>query len=222
MATVTRRVDVPVLHGVTYDEYVKYRDHPRNDGVRMTYRNGMLEIMSPEYIHERPADHLGMIVRAVAAVFAIPYLGARCTTFRRGVIGTLRGSGKEPDNSFYFAHIGAIRNKEKIDLNVDPPPDLWIEVDNRGSSLGRLPLYASLGVPEVWRYHARRRTLWFGRLVGDHYEALDRSLSLPMLTPAVVLDLVADAAGAPDDMTWDEQTRSWLRETLKPAYEANL
>jgi Uma2 family endonuclease len=70
-----------------------------------------------------------------------------------------RGRGKEPDKAFYFANAAAIRGKETIDLRVDPPPDLWIEVDNRGSSKGKLQLYAALGVPELWRYQARRALL---------------------------------------------------------------
>ena len=89
-----------------------------------------------------------------------------------------RGNGKEPDQSFYFANGPAIRGKATIDLEVDPPPDLWIEVDNRSSSKGRLPLYAALGVPEVWQYRVRRRTLRFFRLneAGDGYVPIDRSL----------------------------------------------
>jgi Uma2 family endonuclease len=221
MATVVRKaVGQTVLHGVAYDDYVKYRLDPKNDHLRMTYHNGWLALISPALRHERPAEHLGMIVRAVAAVFAIPYLVSRCTTMRRGVPGTQLGSGKEPDNSFYFAHLAAVRGKDEIDLETDPPPDLWIEVDNRSSSVGRLPLFAALGVPEVWRYRARRGTLWLGRLEGDRYEEIDRSVSLPMLTPAVALDLLAKAAQAPDDGSWDEQTRDWLRQVLRPEFEA--
>jgi Uma2 family endonuclease len=221
MATVTRRVIVPTtLYGVTYEEYVKLRDNPRHDGLRMTYHDGVLELMSPEYRHEGGAYRIDVVIRAVTAVFETPYLGAGSTTFRKGRVRERRGKGKEPDQSYYFANLAAIRGKDTIDLETDPPPDLWIEVDNRVSSRGRLPLYAGLGVPEVWQYRVRRGTLWFGRLVGDRYEATDRSLSLPMLTPAVVLDLLAKAVEAPDDGTWDRQMREWLRDVLKPSFEA--
>jgi hypothetical protein len=70
-------------------------------------------------------------------------------------------------------------------------------VDNRGSSRGRLPVYAALGVPEVWRYRVRRGELRFVRLVDGAYEPLDRSLALPMLTPALVLEALALGAGPP-------------------------
>jgi Uma2 family endonuclease len=221
VSTASRVTGAAVLKGVTYDEYVRYRDHAGNRGVRMIYHNGTLEIMSPAFRHEQPSDRLGMIVRAVAAVFSIPCIGSRCTTFRRGLRGTRRGSGKEPDNSFYFVHAARIRENAEIDLDVDPPPDLWIEVDNRGTSRGQFPLYAALGIPEIWRYRARRGTLWFGQLVGDRYEPIPRSLSLPMLTPSIVLDLLAAATQAPDETTWDASTRRWLAETLKPQFEAH-
>jgi Uma2 family endonuclease len=219
VATVVRTFGPLTLRGVTYDEYVRIRDHPGNGRTRLVYHNGVLEIMSPEFRHEVGAERLGMIVRAVASAFQIRCVGARSTTFRRGQPGLPRGFGKEPDCSFYFAHAATVWGKETIDLEIDPPPDLWIEVDNRASSRGRLPLYAALGVPEVWRYRARCGTLWFGRLEGGAYVPIDRSLSLPMLTPAIVLDLLGRVAAAGDEATWDTQMRDWLGNVLRPQYE---
>ena len=89
MATVNRTGLAPrALHGVTYDEYVKYRDDPKNAGLRMTYRDGWFVFMSPRYRHERPSAYLAMIVRSTAAVFSIPYLESASTTFRKGKLGT--------------------------------------------------------------------------------------------------------------------------------------
>jgi Uma2 family endonuclease len=219
VATVSKAAGPLALRGVTYDEYVRIRDHPGNGHTRLVYHNGVLEIMSPEFRHEVGSQRLGALVRAVAAVFAIPYIAAGTTTFRRGGAGVRRGHGKEPDQSFYFAHAAAVWGKETIDLEMIPPPDLWIEVDNRASSRGRLPLYAALGVPEVWCYRARRGTLWFGRLEGGAYVPIDRSLSLPMLTPAIVLDLLGRVAAAGDEAAWDNQMRAWLANVLRPQYE---
>jgi Uma2 family endonuclease len=206
---------------VSYDDYTRFRENPRNQAVRMTFHNGRLECMSPEYTHESPAEQLGMIVRAVAAEFDIECRGSRCTTFRRGISGTARGAGKEPDNSYYIQNAGAIQPGKPIDLNVDPPPDLWIEVDHRGNSWGRLPVYAALGVPEVWRYRTSKQSLWFGALESGRFIEIDRSRCLPMLTPAIVLDLLLKAFHNPRETAWDKETRAWLRDTLKPAYESS-
>lgn len=220
MATVSKGNAPTTLRGVPYDWYERLRAEPGNRHLRMTYDDGVLEVMSPEFRHEKNADRIGMIVRAVASAFAIGCLGARCTTIRRGAGGTRRGQGKEPDASFYFANAAAVRGKETIDPETDPPPDLWVEVDNRGSSRGSLPLYAALGVPEVWRLRARRGVLWFGRRDGASYVEIGQSLSLPMVTPGLVLALLDRARTAPDETTWDDWTRDWLKNTFKPAYDA--
>jgi len=206
-----------VLRGVSYDEYVRLRDDPKNDRLRMTYHDGTLELMSPASVHEHPCRRLGLLIAIVAEEFEIPCEGVRSTTFRRGGAAPQRGKGKEPDEAFYFANASRIVNNKGLDLDAgDPPPDLWIEVDNRSSSAGRLPLYAGLGVPEVWRFRARAGRLWFGRLAGGTtYEAIDRSLSLPMFTPQLVLDALALGEGVLES-TWTRRVREWARATLAP------
>jgi Uma2 family endonuclease len=204
---------------VPYDWYVGLREDPGNLHLRMTYDDGVLEILSPQFSHEQNPDRVGIIVRAVASVFGLGCTGARCTTIRRGTAGTRFGKGKEPDTSFYLANAPVVRGKITIDLTFDPPPDLWIEVDHRGSSRRRLPIYAAFGVPELWRLRVGRGTLWFGRLDGDHYVEIRRSPGLPMVTPELVLALLERAGQSPDETAWDDWMRDWLRHTFKPAYE---
>lgn len=215
MSTISK-VRAPItLHGVSYDVYARLCEDPRNGGLRMTYFDGTLEIMAPtEFRHEKGSGRLGMIVRAYVAVFQLDCEGARSTTFRRGLPGALKGHGKEPDESFYLAHAADVRNKDSLDLEVDPPPDLWIEVDNQGSSKGKLPLYAALGVPEVWRYRPRRRTLWFGLLEDGAYTETARSRCLPRLIPSVVLELLDEAAQR-GESAWDRWMRDWMDTTLR-------
>ncbi len=207
-----------VLHRVPYDLYARLRDEPANRHTRMNYYDGTLELMSPEYRHEKGAVRLGTIVRVVTVELKIPCTSSRLTTFRRSGDLPLKGRAKEPDESFYLANEPRIRDKDAIDLEVDPPPDLWIEVDTRGSSLGKLPVYAALGVPEVWRYRPRRGVLWFGRLGPDGYESIDRSLALPMLSPAPVLEALAMSVGQPES-SWERQLQAWARERFGPRAE---
>ena len=122
------------LRGVSYDFYEEVRRAPGNYHVRMTYHDGTLEIMSPQYRHEKYSRRIGFIVLAVTSLLGITCEGAGSTTFKRRGQGRKRGWGKEPDQSFYMASASKIRGKDEIDLEVDPPPDLWIEVDHRGSS----------------------------------------------------------------------------------------
>jgi Uma2 family endonuclease len=218
MSTARTRRPVGRLTGVTYDSYVRMRDHPGNRGKRMGYHDGVLEVMSPEYVHDYGARNLFLIVLAYCKAFQIPARAAGSTTFRMGLPGELKGKGKEPDESFYLRDAAAaIAGKTSLDLAVDPPPSLWIEVDNWGGSGSRLPIYAGLGVPEVWRYRPRKRTLWFGRLTGARYEPLVASAALPGLTPPTVLTLLAEAESR-DLAGWS----TWLEAAWFPAHRQEL
>lgn len=201
------------LRGVPFDVYAQLRCAPENASLRMTYHNGTLEIMSPLYRHERSSWRIGLLVLAVTEVLGIPCRIAGSTTFSRRGRRPRQGWGKEPDQSFYIANEARIRGKDDIDLDADPPPDLWIEVDHRGSRRGRLPLYASLGVPEVWRYRMLSHRIWFGALDAGVYRPVERSLALPMLTPPLVLEAL-NLGQTLSESEWNPQLRAWVRDRL--------
>lgn len=216
MPTATRlqRSHVTVLRNVPYDVYAQLVEEPANYHLRMTYHDGTLEIVSPIKLeHERPSRRLSLIVCAVAEALGLSYEGTENTTFRRAGAGRLLGAGKEPDKAFYIANVARLPRDREVDLDAgDPPPDLWIEVDHRVSSAGRLPVYAALGVPEVWRYRATSRRLRFLRLVDGRYEAIERSPSLPVLTPALVLEALSLGGGLRDvESDWVRLLREWAQ-----------
>ena len=108
------------------------------------------------------------------------------TTLRQAARARKKGTGKEPDEGFFLGEDEAkVRDNDDINLAVDPPPTLALEVDNLADSEVALSAYSRIGVPEVWRYKARERSLCFGRLAGDHYVEADRSVALPRLQPDV-------------------------------------
>jgi Uma2 family endonuclease len=212
-----RLISPMTLHGVRYEDYARLRDEPRNDSLRMTYLDGTLEIMSPEARHETPARRFAIIIHEVTTEFELPCTPTGGATFRRGTTRkSKKGAGREPDESFYLTNEPLILGKSIIDLdNGDPPPDLWIEVDNRVSSRGKLPVFAALGVPEVWRYRVKQNSLWFGRLVEGNYVSIERSVALPMLTPALVLEALNMSEGISGPV-WSRRLRVWIKEKLVP------
>ena len=212
MSTARVRRPVTRLTSVTYDTYVRLRNARGNQGLRMAYHDGVLEIMSPEFRHDLGSRRLYLLVFAYCKAFGLPCQEAGSTTFHKGVFGQPKGRGKEADESFYIgaAAVAAVLGKSSLDLTVDPPPSLWVEVDNWGSSKARLPLYAGLGVPEVWRYRARKRSLWIGRLVGDGYEELDASAVLPGLTRAMVNEAMHDVESVGLTAWWQFVEDVWL------------
>jgi Uma2 family endonuclease len=204
-----------VLDDIPWSLYLSLRKADDSRRVRMSYGNGTLELMSPEYIHDRTGHRLTQLITTVVVEFKIPSACTGSTTLKRHVKGKKKGAGKEPDTSFYFAHEHLIRDKDTIDLGVDPPPDLAIEIDNSRDSERKLPIYAALGVPEVWRFDVKTGDLWFGKLQPDRtYAPLERSESLPMLTPALVLEGLKLGEGN-SETDWLLLLRDWVREALR-------
>src|SRR5438270_2004971 len=101
MSTLRAKRHVTRLTSVPYDTYVRLRDARGNRGLRMAYHDGVLEIMSPEFRHDRGARNVFLVVLAYCAEFGVACAPAGSTTFRTGLPGALKGKGREPDESFY-------------------------------------------------------------------------------------------------------------------------
>ncbi len=96
--------------------------------------------------------------------------------------------GVEADECYYIQNDAAVRGKMEIDLAINPPPDLAIEIDISNPSLPRLPIYAALGVPEVWQFDGENFKI-LGLFAGA-YTAQGQSQALPIVTVEVVRGLL--------------------------------
>lgn len=146
---------------------------------RIAYAEGVLEIRMPLTEHEEP---VGMIEHFVGVLvdemeIEMRQLGA-LTLEREDLTRAI-----EPDTCFYIQNESVVRGKS-INLPADPPPDLVVESDYTSSSLNKFSIYASLGVPEIWRY--RNQSLLVYQLVEGNYEQRENSLAFPFLTIAEI------------------------------------
>ncbi|HAC64227.1 MAG TPA: hypothetical protein DCF68_11970 [Cyanothece sp. UBA12306] len=112
---------------------------------KVNYSDGTLEIMTPLLEHEKAKSIIGNIVEFLLDEFHLDYEPSASTTFKN----SLMNQGVEPDESFYIASRNFVIGKNKIDLTVDPPPDLAIEIDI--TSRTQFDNYQVLGIPELWR-----------------------------------------------------------------------
>jgi Uma2 family endonuclease len=175
MATVLEGHDVCVwLGGIPWEDYVRLRNVPESRNVRMTYDRGVLALMSPSKLHERIAELLGRLILAWTEEREIPVQSCGTMTFQRADLE----QGLEPDKCYYVRHEAAVRDREELDLAIDPPPDLVVEVDVSSSSRNRLPLYGRLGVPEVWLWRDDALRVLVRDEKGQYGEA-DDSAALP-------------------------------------------
>jgi len=172
----------------------------------MTYDRGTLEIMTLSPRHERWKYILGRLVETLAEEFGIQIIGFGSMTCKR----RKKRRGLEPDECYWVANAAAIRGHLDIDLRVDPPPDLAMEVDVTSSSLDRMGIYRALGVVEVWRFDGK--TLTFSQLQPNgKYSRIQTSVAFPGLTAADLMPFLA-LAGQQDDHEIVKAFRAWVRQ----------
>ena len=207
MATVIQPVDQPVLmDGVSWQTYeALLADGGDHRQTRMAFDQGVLEIVTPSFEHERLRDVVSGVAEEILNGGGQDYLRSGSTTFRQEGLGR----GFEPDASFYVAHAPHVRRLDHIDLGIHPPPDLVIEIDVTRSSLDKLPIYAALRVPEVWRY--RRDRVHVYRLVDSTYEEVDRSQVVPALTSSRLTEFARAGLWEPRQ-AWRRQIQDWADE----------
>jgi len=176
-----------VLGGVSWEDYLRLMEVLGDYKLRHTYDEGTLEMMSPGKDHEWIAELIARMIGSAALLLDIPMHSVGSTSLRTI---DARYGGLPPDKAFYFAHESLVRSKRTYDPATDPPPDLVVEIDITHSAVPRLPAFARIGVPEVWRLQEGGAA--FYELAGDGtYHSVDRSIALPFLTPGDVARFVA-------------------------------
>ena len=194
-----------ILDRVTWDTYERLiTEHGERCGTRFTYDEGVLQIMVVSSRHERPNRRLASLVEVLAEEWALDIEQLGSMTFKRKDLQ----KGFEPDSCFYIEHADTIRDREEIDLAVDPPPDLSIEVDITSGSLNRFPIFAAVGIPEVWRFDGKRVAI-FQLESGDYVEAAN-SLAFPLVT-GEILTLFLEESQKLKSTAWLRKVREWTR-----------
>ena len=198
----TQRV---ILRQVSWETYERLlTEHEQCSSPRFTYDRGVLEIMSPSIKHERLNRSIATLCEVIAEELHIELDNAGSTTFKREDVAR----GFEPDSCFYVQNVERVREREQIDLTVGPPPDLVIEIDISSSSLDRFPIFANIGVPEVWRYDGTRLTIF--TLRAGTYQEVAASAVFPGVTSQIISQFMAEGATMPHT-AWLRRVRVWAR-----------
>lgn len=174
------------LSDVSWGEYEELLAQigDNSPGYRVSYDRGRLEIMSPRSDHEKHKDFILSLARIFSeeADISLETLGS--TTYR--LRSKLKGA--EPDTSFYVQNAARIIGKHLLDLETDPPPDVVVEIDTTNESSGKFPIYAALGVPEIWLYDGHK--MLFHQLTGQDYAEVSHSLAFPLLSAELLTEFL--------------------------------
>jgi Uma2 family endonuclease len=205
----TQRV---VLRHVSWETYERLlAEHEQCSSPRFTYDHGVLEIMSPSIKHERLNRSIATLCEVIAEEWHMELDNAGSTTFKREDLAR----GFEPDSCFYVQNVERVRARDQIDLTVDPPPDLVIEIDISSSSLDRFPIFANLGLPEVWRYDGTCLTIFTLRT--GTYQAVAASAVFPGVTSQLIFQFIEESTTIPHT-AWLRRVRAWARRQRRRGY----
>jgi len=148
--------DLPlVLRDVSWAEYTNLLDQWPERRLRMDYDRGTLEIMATTLEHEDYTHAIGRLFEALTMELGVEIRGGSRLTYRREA----ERCGLEPDACYWIANEPQMRGRRHSDPEVDPPADLAIGVEVSRTVIARLPIYATLGFPEVWRYDGEKLTV---------------------------------------------------------------
>lgn len=164
-----------LLNDISWNEYEMFlKDFEERAGWRLAYDGGRLEIMPPTPEHREYSFSFHDFVRAYCDEFDINLEGRRSTTFRRKFLE----KGVEPDECYYIQRAEKIAGERLLTKDF-PVPDIAVEIDITHGSLDKFPIYAALGVTEVWIYDGKMVS--FYKLEAENYHQISSSRALPLL-----------------------------------------
>jgi Uma2 family endonuclease len=176
------------------------RDRPH---LRISYDQGKLEVMSPLPEHEEYGRFIDDLVRAFAYAHRLKVQKYGGATWKKQRLS----KGVEPDCCYYVANALQVIGKRKFDLEIDPPPDIVVEIDITNESLSKFPIYAALSVPEIWRYDSKR--VQFYELAVDKYREVSESRFFPGLIPAMLATALEQSKKDGQDEALDSFRQQW-------------
>jgi Uma2 family endonuclease len=207
-----KQLDVPpghrvLLHNVSWQEFeLILEDLGERRATRLAYHQGTLEIVAPLPKHEQTKVVVSNLLVVLLDELDMDWEPLGSTTFRRKEMA----AGIEPDDCFYIKNHALMIGKERIDLNVDPPPDLAIEIDV--TSKTQLSAYEALGVPEIWRYESHK--LQISLLQNGEYVESQTSLTFPNFPVVEGISRFLDFSRTAGTRPALKAFRQWVKEQL--------
>ncbi len=200
------------LHTVTWQQYKKIlKDLGTRRTARIAYYDGRLEIMVPSTRNEDDKEIISDLMKVLMEERHIDFRALGSTTFeRRSGLTAI-----EPDQCFYIQHEQKIRGKPRIDLKVDPPPDLVVEINKELHSHSEISkeIYETLKVPEFWSFG--QAGLSIHQLCLGKYVEVDESPLFPSLPIKDLLPYCLEQSRTLGRNVVIRDFRQWVRDNFR-------
>lgn len=188
-----------VLHGMDWSQYQSMQVlRGEHAGVRMTYLQGALELMSTAVEHEKIKKCLARLIEAYAEELGMDLdgYGAWSLSSERGACGV------QPDECYVLGKGRSV-------------PDLVVDVAWTEGGLDRLAVYHRLGIAEVWVW--TREGIEVHRLRLGGYVQVGRSEMFPKLDLGVLTRFIQPDAQTRAVRSFREVIRGDGPSAQKPA-----
>jgi len=200
-----QRVILSNVSWQTFEQLLKELGDKR--ATRLAYNEGLLEIMTPLGRHENNNRFIDDLIRAIADELNLNLKKFGSLTLKR----EKKLKGAEPDSCYYLQNEPLVRSKQEIDLDNDPPPDLVLEIDITSGSLDKRPIYAAIGVPELWRYDGNKLEVFVLQPLSQDYQRVNQSPTLPWMPLDVIPKFIRQSLVDGETATL-RAFRAWMRE----------
>jgi Uma2 family endonuclease len=192
------------LSNIPWDTYVLYSDGLGPRHIRVTYDRGEMEIMTLSSKHERRKKLLAQLVEALTEEMKMDRASGGSMTCRREDLKR----GLEGDECYWIENEPLVRGRDQIDLAVDPPPDLAMEIEVSRSTMNRMAIYAAIRVPEVWCWDGETLRVFLLTSRGT-YKQSDRSRAFPFLPLAEFVKFMKQTDKSETELL--RSFRAWVR-----------
>ena len=190
-----------VLRDISWEGYLQILAAlPESRGARLTYDEGVLEITVPLEKHEFSGRLIEYFIRTLVEVMGLRIKTMGSTTMK---YPRLKKSA-EPDNAYYIQNQPLVKGRE-VDFSQDPPPDLVVEVDITHTDIAKNQFYASIGVPEFWRFNGKVWQIY--QLREEAYIEVEASPTFPQVPKERLYAFLEQAQE--DEIAAAQSLRAW-------------
>jgi Uma2 family endonuclease len=196
-----------VLRGLSWKAYLQILDAlPQSRGSRLTYDDGVLEITVPLESHEFSGRLIERFVFTLIELMGLKIKTMGSTTMNYPNLK----KGAEPDNAYYIQNQPLVKGRD-VDFSQDPPPDLVVEVDITHTDIAKNQFYASLGVPEFWRFNGKVWRIY--QLQEQVYVEVEVSPTFPQVPKGRLSEFLEQAKE--DEIEAIRALRSWWQSQIE-------
>ncbi|MDF5712465.1 MAG: Uma2 family endonuclease [Rhizonema sp. NSF051] len=208
VTTVTPAETRTILENISWQTFKSMlADMGEERNSRLAYDNGIVEIMSPLLPHENSNRLIEAFIVVMCEELGLEIKRTGSLTLTRDDLE----KGGEPDSSYYIQNESLVRDKENINLATDPPPDLVLEVEYSRSAVNKLTLYASMGIPEFWRYNGSVLRVY--RLDGKQYSEVASSPTFARIPVKEIPQFIQDTRKNGEIAT-TRAFRTWVKSLI--------